>query len=361
MRLKLQKEMGQIMNNLTSPDHTLLPGLSMKRKPLAVGQNKVIREALLQQGRTLPLVVEPEYQGVDLISWAASQESFIKTRLSQHGAILFRNFKSKDVNIFESFIRTVSGELLEYRERSSPRHQVSGNVYTSTDYPARQSIFMHNENSYQSAWPLRLFFFCVTAAQKGGETPIADVRKVLQRIDPKTRARFKEKKIMYVRNYDDGLGLSWQTVFQSEDKSAVNAYCEAAGIEVEWRDGNRLRTRQVAQAILAHPQTGEEVWFNHAAFFHISTLDPAIGSALIEAVGEENLPNNTYYGDGSRIEPSVLDEIRDAYRQEMVAFAWQEGDILMLDNMLAAHGRNPYSGPRKILVGMTEPFSRASI
>jgi hypothetical protein len=28
-----------------------------------------------------------------------------------------------------------------------------------------------------------------------------------------------------------------------------------------------------------------------------------------------------------------------------------------VDNMLAAHGRRPFSGPRKILVAMTEPGS----
>src|SRR6185295_14100684 len=95
-----------------------------------------------------------------------------------------------------------------------------------------------------------------------------------------------------------------------------------------------------------HPNTGEEVWFNHAAFFHVSTLDPIVRDVLLETIGEENLPNNTYYGDGSPIESSVLEEIRAAYAQEIVAFPWQEGDILMLDNMLVAHGRSPYSGPR---------------
>ena len=57
---------------------------------------------------------------------------------------------------------------------------------------------------------------------------------------------------------------------------------------------------------------------------------------LLAGLEEEDLPNNTYYGDGSPIEPSVLEEIREAYRMETVSFAWQEGDILMLDNMLRA-------------------------
>jgi hypothetical protein len=97
------------------------------------------------------------------------------------------------------------------------------------------------------------------------------------------------------------------------------------------------------------------VWFNHAAFFHISTLEPSAQEVLLAGSGEEELPNNTYYGDGSPIEFSVLEEIREAYRRETVSFSWQEGDLLMLDNMLVAHGRNPYVGRRKILVAMADP------
>jgi hypothetical protein len=63
---------------------------------------------------------------------------------------------------------------------------------------------------------------------------------------------------------------------------------------------------------------------------------------------------NTYYGDGSPIEPKVLDQLRAAYNAETVSFPWQKGDLLMLDNMLVAHGRSPFVGPRQILVGMAE-------
>jgi alpha-ketoglutarate-dependent taurine dioxygenase len=333
----------------------------MKRKAITLGQTQLVKEALPQESASLPLILEPAQKGMSLGAWAASEKESLQKQLARHGAILFRNFQVAEVESFEQFIRGVSGDLLEYHERSSPRHQVSGNVYTSTDYPATQSIFLHNENSYQHTWPLKIFFFCRTPAHRGGETPIADVRRVLQRIDPKIQERFLEKGVMYVRNYDGGLGLSWQTVFQSDDRAVVNKYCRHAGVHVEWRDENRLRTRQVGQAITNHPQTGEAVWFNHAAFFHVTTLDPMIREVLLDTFIEEDLPNNTYYGDGSPIELSVLDEIREAYRQERTTFTWREGDVLMLDNMLTAHGRNPYGGPRKILVGMSELFTRPSI
>jgi alpha-ketoglutarate-dependent taurine dioxygenase len=99
------------------------------------------------------------------------------------------------------------------------------------------------------------------------------------------------------------------------------------------------------------------VWFNQAHLFHISSLEPDVRESLLLSFREEDLPRNAYYGDGSRIEDDVLDEIRDVYQQEKVVFAWQEGDILMLDNMLMAHGRTPFIGQRKVLVGMAEPVN----
>jgi alpha-ketoglutarate-dependent taurine dioxygenase len=334
---------------------------SIRRKALTVSSSSLIKISHLTEGATLPLVIEPAVRGVNLNVWAASQREFIRKGLLEHGGILFRNFNIRDASDFEQFIHAVSGTTLEYNERSSPRSQVSGNIYTSTDHPANQQIFLHNENSYQHTWPMKIFFFCEIAAQQNGETPIADVRKVFARLRPETTERFREKNWMYIRNFGNGLGLSWQMVFQTSDKAAVEKHCRKNGIDVEWKDGDRLRTRAVRPALARHPQTGEMVWFNHATFFHVTTLESEIRDVLLRTLGPEDLPTNTCYGDGSLIGPDVLDELREAYRQETVTFHWQEGDILLLDNMLVAHGRACYSGPRKILVGMAEPCSERGI
>lgn len=330
------------------------PG-SVRRKTLSVTQRGLVTSEPWKGGN-LPLVMRPSVVGVDIVSWALNHRELIHSHLLKHGGILFRDFNISSPEVFEQFALACSSELLEYRERSSPRTLVGNNIYTSTDYPPGQSIFFHNENSYQRSWPMKIFFFCMTPSIQGGETPIVDCRKVFEGIDWRIRGRFIEKGWMLVRNFGDGLSLSWQSVFQTEDKTAVEDYCRKAGIETEWR-GDRLRTRQRRQAVASHPMTGELVWFNHAAFFHVSTLDSSAREILLAGLNEEDLPNNSYYGDGSPIELSVIEEIREAYRKEAAIFVWQEGDILMLDNMLSAHGRNPFVGPRKILVAMSEPFS----
>ena len=338
-----------------SPQNTQMSKrpVGISRRALSSGQTPLVNETPLFPDKSLPLLMQPAFAEVDLYSWGTQNSSLIEQKLLQHGAILFRGFRTTTSADFEKFVKVFGDDLLPYNERSSPRSLVSNNIYTSTEHPADQAIFLHNENSYQQSWPRKIFFFCETAPGAQGETPIANVQRVFERIDPAIRKRFLQLGWMYVRNFQAGIGLPWQTVFQTTDKQQVEAYCQANGISVEWKEGDGLRTRAVRPAIVRHPLTGALLWFNHAIFFHVSTLEPSAAAALLNTFREEDLPSNTYYGDGSAIEPEVLEHVKAAYHAETVMFPWQKGDILLVENMLVAHGRSPYKPPRKILVGMS--------
>jgi alpha-ketoglutarate-dependent taurine dioxygenase len=201
-------------------------------------------------------------------------------------------------------------------------------------------------------WPQKIMFFCVTAAREGGETPIADARRLYHLLDPAIRRRFAEKQLMYVRNYRQELDVSWQDFFRTTDRAEVERACREADEEFEWMKDASLRTRKVRPAICKHPLTGEDVFFNQILAHHVSCLEPATRESLLSLFGEEGLPRNVYYGDGSRIEDSVISELREIYQRAAVVFPWQENDILLLDNMLTAHARNPFTGPRQIMVAM---------
>jgi alpha-ketoglutarate-dependent taurine dioxygenase len=327
-----------------------------RRRGMSLSGGGAVREGRLAPGQTLPLLLEPDGGEVELVSWAASRRDYLAEMLRENGGILFRGFRLDGVAEFEQFIRALSDDVLDYTYRSTPRAEVSGKIYTSTEYPSDQSIPMHNEMSYTRSWPRKIWFFSMQVAESGGETPIADSRKVFQQLAPRLREKFVDKGVMYVRNYGSGLDLPWQNVFQTEDRAEVEAYCRRAGIELEWRGKDELRTRQICQATATHPQTGEDLWFNQAHLFHVSSLDPALREFLVEELGEESLPRQACFGDGSPIEEELLQEIRQAYRCNQVIFPWRAGDVLMLDNMLIAHGRQPYRGARKVVVGMADAW-----
>ena len=303
----------------------------------------------------LPILLEVDTGGVNAVRWAEEHQEEIRGLIESQGALLIRGLKVLGSTEFGKIITTLFGsELLEYIYRSTPRTQMRGNVYTATEYPAAQVIPQHNENAYSRTWPNRLGFLCLLPAQTGGETPIGDSRVVYNMLPESVRSKFEEKGVLYVRNYST-IDLPWSVVFQTEDKSEVEAFCEANELKYEWLDDNRLRTSQVNPATAVHPRTGEKVWFNQAHLFHASSLGKEIMDTLIDSLGEENLPRNTYYGDGERIELESLEIIRDTYEQTKVKFTWQKNDLLLLDNMLFTHGREPYTGPRKVLVGMACP------
>jgi alpha-ketoglutarate-dependent taurine dioxygenase len=331
--------------------------LPLQRKEVEVNSSKLVMSRLLAN-QSLPLILEPASKHVSLAGWAAKNHDSIESAVLKHGAVLFRGFSVWNATQFEEVVRIISGEPLAYSERSSPRSHVTGRVYTSTDYPPSEPIFPHNEHSYAVTFPLRLYFFCEIPPLAGGATPLADVRRVFRRLSTQIREQFERREWMYVRNIGDGLGLPLETVFQTRDTAEINDYCRRNAIEIEWKSSKRVRMRQRRKATIPHPRTGEVVWFNHATFFHVSTLDPLIREELIAQFGEDDLPNNTRYGDGGAIEPEVLDQLRRAYLDELVRFNWQRGDVLLVDNVLTAHARDPYTGPRKILVSMAEPITR---
>lgn len=307
----------------------------------------------------LPLLVEPRQARAPLAQCFEAIAACVDAELAVHGGLLFRGFDVGGVEDFRSFAGSFGHPLIGYEFGSTPRSRISEGVYTSTEYPAHQHIPLHNEQSYSRHWPLKIWFYCALAAQHGGETPIADSRAVYQAISPSTRQRWVERGLMYVRNFGGGLDVAWQDVFDTDEPAQVEAYCKKHGIVCEWKDDGELRTRQVCQVVVQHPKTGEHCWFNQAHLFHVSGLEPEVREALLDVVGLEDLPRNVYHADGSELDAALLDEVRGVLEASKRSFPWQTGDVLMLDNMLAAHARAPFEGPRKVVVAMAEPYSES--
>jgi alpha-ketoglutarate-dependent taurine dioxygenase len=334
------------------PDNQVaMSRFSQRRRSVSVGTRELVRVEPLLDG-TRAVSCQPTVPGLDVRDWLAGSGDTLRRLRDEHGAVLLRGFCPLDAAGLSDLATAMSGELLDYTNRSTPRTRVDGKVFTSTEYPADQTIPLHNEMSYTDSWPDTLFFCCVVPAAEGGQTPLADSARVYDRVPAAIRERFERSGVRYVRNFGSGLDLSWQEAFQTEERSEVDAYCDEHGIQADWLDGERLRTRHVVQATITARRTGRKAWFNQAHLFHVSSLPAEIERALRADFAEDELPRNAMYGDGSPLDPADLATIRDAYHAEEIAFRWQEGDVVIIDNEQFAHGRRPYSGSRSLLVAM---------
>jgi alpha-ketoglutarate-dependent taurine dioxygenase len=334
---------------------------STGRKRVQLFKEALIRTEHFDDLTKFPLVIRPAINDLSLPGWAGDNRDYLEKALLEHGGILFRSFRVDRVDLFEAFAQTVTGELLNYEERAAPRTEVGNRIFTSTHFPADQWIPLHHEMSYSHQWPTKIFFYCAQPCSQGGRTPIAPDREVYKRIDSRIKDCFLKKGVMYVRNYGEGVDMPWQEVFQTDDKFVVEERLRASRTDFEWRGRDRLRTRAVRQVIATHPVTGDQVWFNHAHMFHMSNLPQDVLAALLQEFKEDELPRNAFHADGSPIEKSMLDEVSAVYKECAVTFPWEQGDVLLLDNFLSSHGREPFSGPREILVAMSELYTNASL
>jgi len=313
-------------------------------------------EQTLFPGKRAPLCIVRNGSEQPLSEYVGDHRAGLESKLAEHGAILFRGFKVDGAGAFSEFVGATGDRSLDYRFGSTPRTLVSDKIYTSTEYPANREIPLHNENAYLASWPDRLAFCCVTPSERGGETPIADMRDVTRSISAELMDRFGQARVEYVRHFHPGIDLSWNQVFQTSDPDAVAKTCAANGIRFDWigEDGSLLRTSQICQGVACHPVTGERVFFNQAHLFHATSMGPEIAKELRNVFGADRLPRHARYGDGSEIPDEVIAGIHTAFRSHAVAFPWQAGDVLWLDNMQVAHGRRPYRGERRILAALME-------
>lgn len=307
-----------------------------------------------------PTVITPANDNVELAEWISSQREFIEKKILENGVILFRGFSIDSPEKFERMASAYCPELFgSYGDL--PKENKGQRIYKSTPYPEDKEIMFHNESSHAQKWPMKQMFGGIIAATSGGETPIVDCRKVYKALSQSTVHRLAEKKLAYVRNFIEGLDVAWQDFFKTNDKAEVATICAEQGMKYEWVSDNHLRTTQIADAVCLHPKTSEKLFFNQIQLHHIAYVSKKERESLLTLFNKEDLPRNVYYGDGSEIEPEVIAEIDKAYEDNCFRAPWEKGDLLVVDNMLTAHGRSVFTGPRKVVVAMGELIEQSAV
>ncbi|MFD9394246.1 TauD/TfdA family dioxygenase [Streptomyces sp. NPDC060000] len=274
--------------------------------------------------------------------------------LDREKALVFRGFGVTEDQLGPVMDRLLPNRLA-YVHGNSPRTKVGDNIYTSTEYPAEFTISMHNELSYAHSWPARLMFCCVTAAETGGATPVVDAALWLEALDDEIRERFADG-IRYTQNLHGGVGLgkSWQETFETQDREQVDAFLAASRAVGEWRRDGSLRVTQLRPATTLHPRTGAQVWFNQSDQWHPAALGDETAAALARLLPADELPQSVAFADGEPIPAEYVLQIRDRALEAAVDVNWRRGDVLLIDNLLVAHGRRPFTGARRVLVAMSD-------
>jgi len=300
-----------------------------------------------------PIVISP---GPDrslqtLGRYLEDNRDMLREKLLRHGGILFRGFDLNCAEDFRHCSERLGARSFDYVGGNSPRVRVAPDVYTSTEYPATETISLHNEMSYLPRWPTRLFFFSLIPAASGGQTSLAHSVDVLRAVPDEIVRKLREKKVKYIRNFqpDIPLGKSWQATYQTDSREEVEEIAASQGSTCDWMPNGALRVTTVCDAFTTHPETGEEVWFNQAEQWHPSAMNPMLRDMFEKMVGKGNLPHECEFGDGEPMTDADMAHVRRALGDNKLLFDWQRSDLMMIDNLLMMHGREPFKGDRKTL------------
>jgi alpha-ketoglutarate-dependent taurine dioxygenase len=306
----------------------------------------------LQPGR--PPVLQAGAPG-DAAGWAAEHRDALRAVVVEHGAVLVRGLGLRDVAQSGAVFQALTTGLMAETEAFAPRTQHSPGVYSSTTWPPNQPMCMHHELSYTIEPPGLMLFGCLTAPAAGGATAVADGTTVLGALPADLVDRFDREGWLLVRNYNDDIGASVAEAFGTEDRGTVESWCRAHAVEFEWQPDGGLRTRQRRPAVVRHPVTGQRCWFNQVAFLNEWTLAPEVREYLVDFYGEDGLPFTTRFGNGDPVGEDVVALLNGVYETHTAREPWQDGDLMLVDNIRTAHSREAYEGAREVVVGMAEP------
>ncbi|MFJ3799122.1 TauD/TfdA family dioxygenase [Streptomyces sp. NPDC090088] len=295
----------------------------------------------------------------DAPRWTAEHREALRAQVAEHGALLVRGLGLRDTTQIGAVFARLAGDLMTEREAFAPREAHGPGLYASTPWPDNQPMCMHHELSYALEVPGLMLFACPTAPEQGGATAVADAEEVLRALPTGLTERFEREGWILTRTYNDEIGASLTESFGTGDRTEIERYCRANAIDFSWQPDGSLRTEQRRNAVVRHPVTGRRCWFNQIAFLNEWTLSPEVREYLVDVYGADGLPFNTRHGDGTPIGEDVVQLINSTYEAHTRREPWHSGDLLLVDNIRTAHSREPFTGERRVLVGMGEPVRPA--
>lgn len=225
-------------------------------------------------------------------------------------------------------------------------------IFRTTPYPAEEDLLFHNEASHTPKVPRHIFFYSHQAAETGGFTPLSNGVDALGKLDETVADALRQHGLIYRRRFVEGLDVSWQDYFDTDDPDDVERQCQENGSTCSWTEGDILQVDFKTLAIGRLPD-GRESMFHQVAIHHPAFLAEEIREYFTSYDPQGSTPRNVLLGDGSPLSDDWAREIVHAQNLAGQYFSWQAGDVLAVDNRICAHGRTHFSGPRENYVIMS--------
>lgn len=276
------------------------------------------------------------------------------------GHVLFRGFDAGGLAGFEACAAAACDRLYKHYG-DLPLASASENVYFATPYPKHLEIQFHNEASHTHTWPSRQLFYCLVPAREGGEWTLADGRQVLARLPAALRERFRAVGLEYRRRFFRGLDAPWERFFHVETLEELAAKLAPSGYTIDAPSVNDVTVAYRTRAVLEVPERGVEAWFNQLLLHHPDALPPEVDAMLRKHFPRDRFPRTVVFGDGTPIPADWVRAVDAALQESSQRIAPQTDDVLLVNNLLLAHGRRPYTGDRQIRVALGDMRAHAAL
>ncbi|MCA9035361.1 MAG: TauD/TfdA family dioxygenase [Planctomycetaceae bacterium] len=288
----------------------------------------------------------------EVVRWISENAESLVSQAAETGAVLFRGFPIVTDKDFDAFITAFGLPNFKYEDSLSNAVRVvrTERVFTANEAPPDVRICLHHEMAQTPVYPSRLFFFCEKAAEEGGETPLCRSDVLFDRMTlemPEFAADCANKGLKYshvmpaANDAASGMGRSWQSTLRSETKEQAEERLRSLGYTWTWLDDGCLKvTTPVLQAV-RQLSNGKTAFFNQLiAAFHgwkDSRNDPT---------------RSITFGDGTPLDPATMQRVIEMAEEITFDMRWQNGDVVLVDNYVAMHGRRVFKGTRRVLASL---------
>lgn len=328
-----------------------------------------------------PLVFErAANDDTSLAGLLARHGDAIRASWRDAGALLFRGFDIDSPEAFELSLGALGLTVSpDYPFGVSPRPSVTKRVFKSTEYANFLVIIPHTEMAYLRWRPRWISFYCETPPERFGETPLYDMVRALEFLPPALAARFKSTQMRYVRHIRHKAAIvkferTIVETFGTTDRAEIERACKALTITPSWIEDKFLVAETVLPAVVAHPDTGQPClnaqFINQDAL--ISALDmirdrysPLLLPLFKAYIRHQFRKPTVHYRStpipGPDFTGDDMAAINDAMHRAATVFRWRKGDVMLIDNIRAAHGRLNVKGPRRILTALGDFYDALSL